>query len=127
MDRATNRLSRARWGTLRAVMNSVRDESGAFVFELEGHFDASAAAALRRSLDAVAEEAPDATVVLDFSRVTAFRDLAIAVLARGLRAQSLRVRGLASHHERVFGCFGISASTARSSFGDRDELDARHA
>jgi hypothetical protein len=87
------------------------------VINVEGNFDRSAAEALRRSLDALAE---DADVVLDFSRVTQFRDLAIDVLARGLRAHSLSVRGLAGHQERMFRYFGIPVPQ-RPSYDDRDD------
>ena len=97
-----------------------RDTSGAVVIHLEGSFDRDAASALRRSLDALGGEAD---VVLDFSRVTAFRDLAIDALVRGLAAHSIHVRGLARHQERMFGYFGIDPVRA-ASYDDRDEGDA---
>src|SRR6185436_14646405 len=90
------------------------------VINVEGNFDRAAAESLRRSLDALDG---DADVVLDFSRVAQFRDLAIDVLARGLKAHSITVRGLAGHQERMFRYFGI-ATPQRPSSDDRDDASA---
>src|SRR5438874_13661206 len=107
-------------------MHAQRDESTktkATVIHLEGRFDRDAASALRRSLDALGS---DADVVIDFSRVTDFRDLAIDALVRGLQAHSIHVRGLASHQERMFGYFGIRASSRAPRDDRADELDEAH-
>lgn len=79
---------------------------------LEGTFDASAAVALRRSLDALDLH----RVVLDFSQVRGFVDLAVGVLARELGGRALEVEllGLPEHHERLFRYLGFGVGPARA-------------
>lgn len=79
---------------------------------LEGTFDASAAVALRKSLDALELH----RVVLDFSHVRGFVDLAVGVLARELSGRTLEVEllGLPEHHERLFQYLGFGVGKARA-------------
>lgn len=95
------------------------DNAGVVTVHLEGTFDARAAAELRALLDQHRGE----TVVIDFSRVRQFMDLAVPILTRGLEHPGLRFRGLGQHHERVFRYFGISASgpSLRREFGFPEE------
>jgi anti-anti-sigma regulatory factor len=85
------------------------ENAGKVILRLEGTFDGTTALELRRSLDGLIA----AEVVIDFSRVRQFRDLAVAVLSRGLQNRSLRLRGLGEHQERMFRYFGLT--TSRSS------------
>jgi hypothetical protein len=81
-----------------------REEAGDTVMlRLEGTFNGQAALVLRGEL----EQLGDQHVVIDFSRVNQFLDLAVPILTRGLNHPSLRLRGLAKHHERVFRYFGV--------------------
>jgi hypothetical protein len=76
---------------------------GAEIFHLAGTFNAEAAVKLRESLLAYG----DRPVVLDFSRVGHFLDLAVPILVHGIWHNSWELRGLARHHARVFRCFGV--------------------
>ncbi|MHB8876139.1 MAG: STAS domain-containing protein [Myxococcaceae bacterium] len=83
-----------------------RDEQRETVtLKVEGTFDREAATQLRTRLEALGQ----ANVIIDFSRVRTFRDVAIGVLAGGLQVPSLRLRGLDTHQERVFRYLGIGA------------------
>jgi hypothetical protein len=46
-------------------------------------------------------------VVVDFSRVRQFVDVAVAVLSGGLKSRSVELRGLGRHQESVFRYFDI--------------------
>ena len=87
-----------------------QDEDGTdtVTLRLEGTFDGKAAELLRRSLQALG---PNQDVVVDFSRVRSFVDLAVAVLTRDLSHArgKLHLRGLAGHPERMFRYFGLTA------------------
>jgi anti-anti-sigma regulatory factor len=77
------------------------------VLRLAGAFDRATSWSLRDSLER--EPAPE--VVLDFSLVRDFSDLAIAVLAHGLQAgqRPVSLRGLRQHQLRIFRYCGIPA------------------
>ena len=82
----------------------VREERGGTVtFLLTGTFDARAAVRLRQML----ENVDGACVVVDFSRVRFFVDVAVAVLSGGLKSRSVELRGLGRHQESVFRYFDI--------------------
>jgi len=103
-------------------MHAQQDESaGTVVLHLEGSFDRDAARRAPRFARRVGRGLPGGARLL---RVTAFRDLAIDALVRGLRADSIYVRGLAVHQER---CFATSACSPppRAPTAIRDD-DAAH-
>lgn len=82
---------------------------------LEGSFDAVSAVDLRKVLEALGTR----KVVLDFSGVRTFVDLAIGVLSRELEGRQIEMElvGLPGHHERLFqymGFCGLKARAARS-------------
>ncbi|MHB8879760.1 MAG: STAS domain-containing protein [Myxococcaceae bacterium] len=93
---------------------------GAVMLRLQGSFDAQGAVALR----AAVEQLPGREVVLDFTRVREFQDLAVPVLCKGLPLLPLRLMGLAHQHERVFRCFGVGvpSSPARPYWTPEDAL-----
>lgn len=76
---------------------------GAVTFRLAGTFDARAAVKLRQMLESV----DGGRVVVDFSRVRHFVDVAVAVLSGGLKTRSVELRGLGRHQESVFRYFDI--------------------
>jgi anti-anti-sigma regulatory factor len=79
---------------------------------VSGCFDRGSAMELRQRIER--EAAPE--VVLDFSLVGEFADLAVAALAAGLAGRRCRLalRGLRTHQLRIFRYFGV----------DPDALDA---
>lgn len=81
---------------------------------LEGIFDGRAALDLRESIEQLA----DHEVVIDFSRVRQFFDLAVPIFTRGLSHPSLQLRGLMQHPERVFRAFGLRVEAAPPRGGD---------
>ncbi len=84
------------------------ENAGTVTLKLEGRFDARTAAQLRKSL----EELPDKQVVVDFSRVREFMDVAVAVLSRGMYERNVRLQGLVGHQERMFRYFGFPTTEA---------------
>ena len=82
---------------------SRNDTGGAITLRLEGALDALAAASLRRTLD----QLTDRQVVLDFTRVEEFQDLAVPILSTGPGQLPLRLVGLGTHHQRLFRYFGV--------------------
>ncbi|HLL81505.1 MAG TPA: STAS domain-containing protein [Longimicrobium sp.] len=79
------------------------EDAGTVILKLEGRFDARTAVQLSKSL----AEIPDKPVVLDFSRVREFLDVAVAVLSRGMYERNVRLQGLVGHQERMFRYFGF--------------------
>jgi len=77
------------------------DSPGQTILRLEGRFDTSAAKLLRRIVGQLPEK-----ILLDFSRVRDFRDVAVPALTRGLEGRQVRLVGLPKHQERMFGYFG---------------------
>ena len=77
------------------------DAPGQTILHLEGRFDGTTAQMLRRAM----EQLP-AGILLDFSRVSDFRDVAVPTLTRGLEGRHIRLIGLPQHHERLFRYFG---------------------
>jgi anti-anti-sigma regulatory factor len=85
------------------------------VFRITGSFERASAWALRSRM----ERESAAEVLLDFTEVRDFSDLAVAVLAHGLTGAARRVsfRGLRPHQLRIFRYCGVAV----------DELSARDA
>jgi STAS domain len=83
-----------------------RGNQGEVVIRVDGTFDGRAANRLAGWLGEVPEGNP---LVVDFSGVREFEDLALAALARGLagRSGTLAVGGLTRHQERVLRYFGV--------------------
>jgi anti-anti-sigma regulatory factor len=84
------------------------------VLRLHGEFDRASAWALRERLER--ESASD--VVVDFSLVRSFSDLAVAVLAHGVQLSSARIalRGLRQHQLRIFRYCGVEVGDGRDPF-----------
>ena len=82
------------------------DLSNTVVLKLHGTFNGAAAVKLRETIEALG----DREVVLDFSRVGPFQDLAIPILTRGLRHPALHVKGVGKQQARVFSCFGVATA-----------------
>jgi anti-anti-sigma regulatory factor len=98
------------------------DASTTVTLRLEGTLDGATASAV---LEALLAESVGQEVVLDFSRVGDFRDLAVAVLSRGLERRKVRLRGLDVHHERMFRYFGLtSTATPERAYYTPEELMA---
>ena len=107
-----------------ATLQIEREEelSGAVTLRLRGAFDARSAEALRAALEPLAGR----EVVLDFTRVGQFQDLAVPILTRGLDCVGLSLRGLSLHHQRLFRYFGVGPSVAPPhSFWQPEEAIAR--
>lgn len=85
------------------------DAAGQTILRLEGRFDGTTAELLRRAV----EELPPG-ILLDFSRVRDFRDVAVLALTRGLDGRHIRLTGLPQHQERVFRYFGWRDESAGS-------------
>jgi anti-anti-sigma regulatory factor len=85
------------------------------IFRITGSFERASAWALRSRM----ERESAAEVLLDFTQVRDFSDLAVAVLAHGLTGAPRRVifRGLRPHQLRIFRYCGVAV----------DELSAREA
>lgn len=83
-------------------------------FEVEGTFDGAAAEALRQSLEASGAR----HIVIDFSRVSTFQNLAMGVLARGRSPAELALRGLGVQQERLCRYLGFSSHTPLPRSGD---------
>jgi anti-anti-sigma regulatory factor len=85
----------------------------AVTIEVDGLLDGDSAWALRRRIEECLRGSR--VVVLDFTRVREFCDLAIAVLAQGLIGPPhgrVVLRGLRTHQARMFGYFGLEAEAA---------------
>jgi anti-anti-sigma regulatory factor len=82
---------------------SREEHDNTVTFRLTGTFDARAAVKLRHQLESV----EGARLVVDFSRVRQFVDVAVAVLSGGLKSRSVELRGLGRHQQSVFRYFDI--------------------
>ncbi len=90
-----------------AVLHIHREESGGTVtLRLEGRFDGPAALQLTQ----LVEELGTGEVVIDFSHVREFLDLAVAVLTSAVARKTVKLRGLGQHQARMFRYFGIGAT-----------------
>lgn len=104
-----------------ATLRIEREQAtNAVILRLEGMLDGAAALMLTQALGEVS--APE--LVLDFSRVREFKDMAVAVLAPALQAsaRALRIRGMGSHHARMFRYFGVPVAEQPRGYGRAEEL-----
>jgi len=81
------------------------DAAGHITLRLEGVLDGKTAHEVQLSLDSL----KGSEVVLDFTHLREFKDSAVGVLTRNM-ANSVKLQGLATHHERMFRYFGVGAS-----------------
>ncbi|RKH17778.1 STAS domain-containing protein [Corallococcus praedator] len=87
----------------------LREEAaGRVTLRLEGTLDGRTAQELSLSLQSLAKS----EVVLDFAHLREFKDSAVGVLTHGLKEGAVEMRGLATHHERMFRYFGVLSSPA---------------
>jgi anti-anti-sigma regulatory factor len=101
----------------------LREEAaGRVTLRLEGTLDGQTAQELRNSLQALGQS----EVVLDFAHLREFKDSAVGILTHGLKDSAVQLRGLATHHERVFRYFGVLAAApdARAYYTPEDVLSA---
>ena len=95
------------------------ETSGAVTLKLEGKFDRQTALEVNRSL----EELGACAVILDFSRVREFMDLAVPVLSQYLMLRPVELRGLDQHRHRMFRYFGVlAARTAEREYYTPEEV-----
>ncbi len=91
------------------------------LLRVKGIFGADAASELG---ELVADAPPDVHLTVDFGKVSAFVDFALAMVARDLVAARARVtlRGLGQHQRRLLRYFGVDdeapASAATRAAGD---------
>ena len=91
-----------------ATLRILREElTNVVTLRLEGTLDGAAALMLRQALEEVT--APELAV--DFSRIRDFQDLAIAVISPALARRPCELRGLDTHHQRMFRYFGVTTGT----------------
>ncbi|MCP3101621.1 STAS domain-containing protein [Myxococcus sp. K15C18031901] len=84
------------------------DGAGGITLRLEGVLDGRTAQEVRASL----EELRGRDVVLDFTHLREFKDSAVGVLTVSVVAQAVTLKGLATHHERMFRYFGVATGVA---------------
>ncbi|MFL5260843.1 MAG: hypothetical protein ACJ79R_13750 [Anaeromyxobacteraceae bacterium] len=82
------------------------ERRGRAIYAVEGLFNRVAAWSLRDRI----ERDPLREIVIDFTRVRDFSDLAVAVLAHGLTTATRRVllRGLRQNQVRIFRACGVA-------------------
>ncbi|MBN8226911.1 STAS domain-containing protein [Corallococcus macrosporus] len=97
-----------------------QEAAGRITLRLEGTLDGRTAQELRNSLQALGQS----EVVLDFAHLREFKDSAVGVLTHGLKEGAVELRGLATHHERMFRYFGVlsSPTTHRAYYTPEDIL-----
>jgi hypothetical protein len=98
-------------------------DGGTVTLSLEGTFDGQAAQALRQLLDEVQSD----DVVVVFSRVKEFFDLALAALSTTVRERKVTMRGLRTHQERMFRYLGVESTVipdGRAYYTPEDVLSA---
>lgn len=94
------------------MMQETTAPGGEILISLEGPFDASAAWQIAGRL---VDLPSGVTVVVDFSAVDEFLDLAVAVMAHGLaeaQRPNVVMRGLHEQQHRLFRYFGVDAEVA---------------
>jgi hypothetical protein len=98
------------------------EAAGCITLRLEGILDGRTAQEVHTSLEALNGR----QVVLDFTHLREFKDSAVGVLTRGLTERPVQLRGLATHHERMFRYFGVGAepSSRRAYYTPEDILSA---
>ena len=92
-----------------ATLRILREElTNVVTLRLEGTLDGAAALMLRQAL----EEVTAPQLAVDFSRIREFHDLAVAVITPALASRPCELRGLDTHHQRMFRYFGVNAGKA---------------
>lgn len=96
--------------------------AGRVTLRLEGILDGRTAQEVRTSLSSLSGR----EVVLDFTHLREFKDSAVGVLTRDLVERPVQLRGLATHHERMFRYFGVATGTdqRRAYYTPEDILSA---
>lgn len=96
--------------------------AGRITLRLEGTLDWRTATQLRHSLEALGSR----EVLLDFTHLREFKDSAVGVLTCELVERPVQLRGLATHHERMFRYFGVGTgeSQRRAYYTPEDILSA---
>lgn len=96
--------------------------AGCVTLRLEGILDGRTAQEVRTSLEGLSGR----EVVLDFAHLREFKDSAVGVLTTNLVERPVQLRGLATHHERMFRYFGIGSapSQRRAYYTPEDILSA---
>ncbi|NMO18271.1 STAS domain-containing protein [Pyxidicoccus fallax] len=96
--------------------------AGRITLRLEGILDGRTAQEVHASLAALRGQ----EVVLDFTHLREFKDSAVGVLTRDLVERPVEMRGLATHHERMFRYFGVGtgSSPRRAYYTPEDILSA---
>ncbi|MBN9686102.1 MULTISPECIES: STAS domain-containing protein [unclassified Corallococcus] len=84
------------------------EAAGRITLRLEGTLDGRTAQELSNSLQALSQI--EGQVVLDFAHLREFKDSAVGILTHGLKDSAVQLRGLATHHERMFRYFGVLSS-----------------
>jgi hypothetical protein len=93
----------ARGGEMTRLQIGREDLDGEVTLKLEGVFNGETALQLLTCLEELSERA----ILLDFSRVHSYVDLAVAVLIGGLHGREVQLCGLPQHPERMFRYFGV--------------------
>jgi anti-anti-sigma regulatory factor len=96
------------------MLHEALQPRGEILLQLDGVFDAAAARALRKRLNAVPR---DAKVVVDFGQVRALHDLGVADLAAALAQRdgpAVTLRGLCQHQHRMLRYFGVDLDAIRA-------------
>ncbi|MFP2931191.1 STAS domain-containing protein [Pyxidicoccus sp. 3LG] len=98
------------------------EAAGCITLRLEGILDGRTAQEVRSSLESLSGR----EVVLDFTHLREFKDSAVGVLTRNLVERPVQLRGLATHHERMFRYFGVGTGTTprRAYYTPEDILSA---
>jgi anti-anti-sigma regulatory factor len=81
--------------------------AGLITLRLEGTLDGRTAQELASSL----KQLDGRQVVLDFAHLREFKDNAVGVLTGDILCRKVQLRGLATHHERMFRYFGVTTGT----------------
>jgi len=86
-----------------ALEIGIEEQEDQVLVRLSGTLDGRAARMVADTLGRL----PPRPLVVDFSRVRTFVDLAIDGLTRALRGRTVRLTGLGRHQQRMFRYFGI--------------------
>jgi len=88
-----------------ALEIGIEEREGQVLVRLSGTLDGRAARTVAETLGRL----PLRPLVVDFSRVRTFVDLAIDALTLALRGRTFRLTGLGRHQQRMFRYFGVRA------------------
>ena len=94
------------------------DVAGDVVLRLSGTLDVAAAQVLRGVLSEIDRASH---VVVDFSQVREFHDLALGSLARTLSQRPIQLRGLRTHQARMLEYLGVPAGESKRNYYTPEE------